>query len=93
MFYTNICDVKLSKGQLAILIGNFIRDMRLAKKISMEKLANDAGISYVQLSRIENGKINTTLYQLYILLVTLKVPVIKIFKLLREILLLSIKNK
>ena len=56
--------MKLNKDQLAILIGNFIREMRLAKKISMEKLANDAGISYVQLSRIEKGQINTTLYQL-----------------------------
>ena len=86
--------MKLNKDQLAILIGNFIREMRLAKKISMEKLANDAGISYVQLSRIEKGQINTTfLYQLYNILVTLKVPVIKIFKLLKEILLLSIRIK
>jgi transcriptional regulator with XRE-family HTH domain len=85
--------VKLSKNELAIIFGKFIREVRVSKKISMEQLAHDAGISYMQLSRIEKGQINTTIYQLYSLLVTLKVPVIKIFKLLKEILLWNIRNQ
>ena len=33
----------------------------------MEVLAYEAGIEYAQLSRIELGKINTTVYQIYVL--------------------------
>jgi transcriptional regulator with XRE-family HTH domain len=33
----------------------------------MQQLSNELGIEYIQLSRIERGKINTTIYQVYII--------------------------
>ncbi|MDP2413841.1 helix-turn-helix domain-containing protein [Daejeonella sp.] len=40
--------------------GNNLRALRKAKGLSMEKLAQEAGIEYSQVSDIELGKINTT---------------------------------
>lgn len=40
----------------------------------MEELAFEVGIEYTQLSRIERGKINTSIYQLFLLSRALKVP-------------------
>lgn len=82
----------LNKQELAKLIGTFIRNVRTSKKISMEKLANDSGISYMQLSRIENGHINTSIFQVYIIFKALNIPIIKLIKLFRDILLWNLKN-
>lgn len=49
------------------------------KKLTIEKVANEAGIEYVQLSRIEHGKINTSIYQAYIISQSLGVEITDLF--------------
>ncbi len=50
----NLCDEDCSNGNLGF--GNFLRNKREDKKLSVRKLASKAKISYAELSRIENGK-------------------------------------
>jgi transcriptional regulator with XRE-family HTH domain len=47
--------------------GNNLRALRKAKGLSMEKLAQEAGIEYSQVSDIELGKINTTVSTIYLI--------------------------
>ncbi len=70
----NIFKYMLNKKDFATLLGYKVREIRLKKGITMEELAYQAGIEYVQLSRIELGKINTTVYQIYILSTILGEP-------------------
>lgn len=55
------------------LLGQRIREVRLSKGISLETLALDAGIEYSQVSRIELGKINTSISHLFLIASVLKV--------------------
>ena len=57
--------MKLSKEQVCKLVGTRIREERLKKGLTLEKLAHDAEMDYSQLNRIELGKINTSIYQIY----------------------------
>ncbi len=72
--------MSLPKEEVCKKVGKSIREMRIKKGMSIEKLANEAGIEYTQLSRIELGKINTSIYQIYILSNSLSVPVPDIFR-------------
>ncbi len=63
----------MTKEKLVLAVGIRIRQIRTDKGLSIEKLALLSGLSYSQVIRIENGKINTSIYQLYILARTLKV--------------------
>lgn len=47
--------------QLIIGFGKRVRELRNAKKLSMEKLAELSGIDYRQLSYVELGEVNTTI--------------------------------
>jgi transcriptional regulator with XRE-family HTH domain len=47
--------------------------------MTIEELAFDAEIEYVQLSRIELGKINTSIYHIYKISHSLSVPVMEFF--------------
>lgn len=47
--------------QLIIAFGKRVRELRSAKKLSMEKLAELSGIDYRQLSYVELGEVNTTI--------------------------------
>ena len=47
--------------------GNNLRLLRKSKGLSMEKLAQEAGVEYSQISDIELGKINTTISTIYLL--------------------------
>lgn len=49
------------------MLGAKIRELRKKKGLTMQQLSNELGIEYIQLSRIERGKINTTIYQVYII--------------------------
>jgi transcriptional regulator with XRE-family HTH domain len=53
-----------SKKDLSILVGSRIRSLRIAAGKSMVNLAYESEMEYMQLSRIELGQINTTVYQL-----------------------------
>jgi transcriptional regulator with XRE-family HTH domain len=46
-------------------IGNKIREVRLAKNMSIETLANESEIDYSQVSRMELGKVNFGISYLY----------------------------
>ncbi len=63
----DICNMDLSKEDFSIMLGARIRELRKRKGLTMQQLANEVGIEYIQLSRIERGKINTTIYQVYII--------------------------
>ena len=55
----------MEKEEFVKTIGTSIRNRREEKNLSLEKLAFEAGIEYSQLSRIETGKINTSIYNAY----------------------------
>jgi len=69
----------MTNSELCIQIGVKIREIRKSKGISLESLALEAGIAYAQLSRIEHGKINTSVHQLYKICKVLKVDVFHSF--------------
>jgi transcriptional regulator with XRE-family HTH domain len=71
--------MSLSKEEICKHVGSRIRELRLDKGLTIEKLALESGIDYTQISRIELGKINTSIYQIYHITNTLKVPMRDIF--------------
>jgi transcriptional regulator with XRE-family HTH domain len=72
--------MKLEKKEVCAGVGKRIREIRLLHGLTLEKLANDANIDYSQLSRIELGKINTSIYQVYQIAYYLQTPVKEFFK-------------
>lgn len=77
---TKICTMKLSKEQVCIRLGERIREERVKQGLTLERLAHEAEIDYSQLNRIELGKINTSIYQIYQICHFLKIPLTDIFK-------------
>ncbi len=74
--------MELNKKDVSKKVGIKIRELRLSKGLSMEQLAFDAGMEYTQLSRIELGKINTSIYHVYKISNSLSVTVPEIFNVL-----------
>ena len=70
----------MTKEKLVIAVGKRIRHIRTDKGLSIEKLALLSGLSYSQVIRIENGKINTSIYQLHLIARTLKVELMEFFE-------------
>jgi len=68
----------MNKDEVAKLVGAKLRAIRIESSLSIEALALESGIDYTQISRIELGKINTSLYQIYKLARTLNVSVSEI---------------
>lgn len=62
-----IREIKNYDSSVCCEIGKRIQDQRVKKKIKGIELACDLEISKNQMSRIENGKANCTIQQLYIL--------------------------
>ncbi len=62
-----------SKEKVIGTIGSKIRETRINKGLSMEKVAHLSGLSYSQVIRTENAKINTSIYQLYLISKALEV--------------------
>ena len=54
-----------SKTEFTSELGKKLRSIRSSKNISIEDLAIQSDMTYSQVSRIELGKINTTVYTLY----------------------------
>ena len=71
--------MRLEKDELIVLVGKKVREIRLSKGLTIERVAFDAGIEYKQLSRIELGKVNTSIYQIYIVSKSLDVPLPELF--------------
>lgn len=69
-----------SKKDYILNLGSKVRQIRIEKNYSIEKLSLKSGISYSQLIRIEKGKINTSIYQLYVIAQHLEVEIGELFK-------------
>ena len=69
----------IDKDDFIKLVGQRIRQIRQNKNMTIEELALEAELEYKQLSRIELGKINTSIYQIYKISDTLSVPLTEIF--------------
>lgn len=70
--------MRLEKDALIVMVGKKVREIRLSKGLTIERVAFDAGIEYKQLSRIELGKVNTSIYQIYIISKSLNVEMVDI---------------
>ena len=57
--------MSISKEDLSLHVGNRIRLYRQERKLTIADLAIASDMEYTQLSRIERGKINTGVYQIY----------------------------
>lgn len=68
------------KQNISKIVGYNIRLLRKSRSLTIESLAFDIGIEYTQLSRIERGTINTSLFQLYRISVALNIPLSKILE-------------
>lgn len=62
-----------------IAFGNNLRKLRLSKNISMQNLAYAINVEYSQISRIELGKINTSIGTAYDIAMALEVPLTDLF--------------
>ncbi len=64
---------KHDKDMVVKLIGERIRKLRIDNHLTLETLAFKADMDYTQLSRIELGKINTSLFQIHKIAIALQV--------------------
>jgi transcriptional regulator with XRE-family HTH domain len=71
--------MSLKKEEFIKRVGASIRKHRKSKSITLEELALESGIEYSQVSRIERGVINTSIYHVYIISDTLDVPIKQFF--------------
>ena len=65
--------------ELIKAFGKKVREIRKSKNLSMEELAGMADIEYKQLSRIENGEVNTTICSAHVLSKALGIPLSHLF--------------
>jgi transcriptional regulator with XRE-family HTH domain len=70
----------LNKEEVTKLVGQKIREIRLKRRLTIEQAAHNAGLEYTQLSRIELGKINTSIYQAFLISQSLDIKISDIFK-------------
>ena len=70
----------MKKTEIAQIVGARVRKIRLSKGFTMEHLAFEVGIEYTQLSRIERGKINTSIFQLFLISRALEVNLAEIIE-------------
>lgn len=68
-----------NKKQTLIKFGNNLREIRVAKGFTQEKLANELGVEISQISRIERGVINTSVITVYQLAKILNIKVSTLF--------------
>lgn len=69
-----------NKNEFILKVGSKVRQIRIEKNYSIEKLSLKSGISYSQLIRIEKGKINTSIYQLFQIAQHLEIEIEELFK-------------
>ena len=68
-----------NKKEIIKTVGVKVREARTDKGLSIEKLAEQSGLAYSQIIRIESGKINTSIHQLFILANSLEVDITDFF--------------
>ena len=67
------------KKEISKLVGLNIRTIRIKKGLTIENLAAEANMEYTQLSRIELGQINTSIFQIYKIAIALSVNICELF--------------
>lgn len=70
---------KIRNQKLLKQFGKNLRKLRLEKNLTQEQLAEEAGISQVQIARMEAGQLNTTISSLYNLSKALEVSFDRFF--------------
>ncbi len=64
----HFASVNINRNQdFIIAFGAHLRALRKSRKMSMEKLALEAGVDYSQIFDIEHGKINTTISTIHLI--------------------------
>ena len=71
--------MKLTKGEVVMLIGSKIREIREGKGLTIAQLAFEVGIESKQLTRIELGQINTSLFQIFRITQALGIQMYEVF--------------
>ena len=69
----------LSKKEVCKLLGGRIREARTVRGLTIEALALELNLEYSQLSRIELGKINTSIFHVYQISKCLQAPLADLF--------------
>lgn len=59
--------IGVKKNEVASIVGSRVRSIRQSKGLTIEQLAFEIGVEYTQLSRIERGRINTSVFQLFLI--------------------------
>ena len=77
--------IETKKNEVANIVGSKIRSIRQSKGLTIEQLAFEIGIEYTQLSRIERGRINTSIFQLFLISKALNTCFSEIINGLREV--------
>ena len=71
--------MKLTKEEVVMLIGSKVREIREEKGLTIAQLAFEVGIESKQLSRIELGQINTSLFQVFRITQALGIQMYEVF--------------
>ncbi len=71
---------KVRNEEVMKMFGNNVHIQRLAKGFTQEFLAEEAGISQVQIARIESGKLNTSISTVVSIAKALNIEVGELFK-------------
>lgn len=71
--------IPMDKTELTKKLGDNIKELRKNRGLSLTQLAKNTGIDYTQLHRIEHGKINTSIYQIFLISKTLNLPMAMLF--------------
>ena len=72
--------INLKNKKLILSFGKHIRKLREERDYSMRYLADLADVNYTQISKIETGKINTTISTAYALAKALDITLEQLFK-------------
>ncbi len=69
----------MTKSQFSLFIGSKLRELRISKSITIEQLSFKSGIDTKQITRIELGQINTSIFQIYRISNALSIDLVDIF--------------
>lgn len=69
----------MTRAEFSRIIGSKLRELRISKSITIEQLSFKSGIDTKQITRIELGQINTSIFQIYRITNALSVDLVDIF--------------
>jgi transcriptional regulator with XRE-family HTH domain len=68
------------RESFSIMVGKTIRKIRQNRGLTIEQLAFESNMEFSQLCKIELGKVNTSIYQIYKIANGLNIPISELFK-------------